>query len=114
MSPPGYQKMSAKPCNRNAKESFPVLSLKSREQKPPNSLLIQDKNVLQPRLWLSWFYRMSRVDSISRNYPYTTRNHQGLDNHLIVRERAVGCPTGAVVQRKRLSGLLRYYHREAP
>src|SRR3989442_1574582 len=48
MSPPGCQKMSAKPCNRNAEESFPVLSLKSREQKPPNSLLIQDKNVLQP------------------------------------------------------------------
>jgi len=24
------------------------------------------------RLWLSWFYRMSRVDSISRNHPYTT------------------------------------------
>src|SRR6266446_2115006 len=50
MSPPGCQKMSAKPCNRNAAESFPVLSLKSREQKPPNPLLIQDKNVLQPRL----------------------------------------------------------------
>ena len=44
---------------------------------------------------------------------HTERNHQGLDNHLIVRERAVGCPTGAVVQRKRLSGLLSYYHREA-
>src|SRR2546422_401204 len=49
MSPLGCQKMSAKPCNRNAEESFPVLSLKSREQKPPNPLLIQDKNVLQPR-----------------------------------------------------------------
>src|SRR6266571_3249507 len=48
MSPPGCQKMSAKPCNRNAEESFPVLSLKSREQKPPNPLLIQDKDVLQP------------------------------------------------------------------
>src|SRR5262249_60595209 len=48
MSPLGCQKMSAKPCNRNAEESFPVLSLKSREQKPPNPLLIQDKNALQP------------------------------------------------------------------
>src|SRR5438552_14585919 len=48
MSPPGCQKMSAKPCNRNAEERFPVLSLKGREQKPPNPLLIQDKNVLQP------------------------------------------------------------------
>jgi Subtilase family len=41
--------MWVKPCNRNAEESFPVLSLKSREQKPPNPLLIQDKNVLRPR-----------------------------------------------------------------
>src|SRR2546426_6759201 len=48
MSPPGCPKMWVKPCNRNAEESFPVLSLKSREQKPPNPLLIQDKNVLQP------------------------------------------------------------------
>src|SRR5712692_11725726 len=47
MSPPGCQKMSAKPCSQNAEESCPVLSLQSREQKPPNSLLIQDKDVLQ-------------------------------------------------------------------
>src|SRR5467141_3170665 len=53
MSPPGCPKMSAKPCNRNAEESFPVLSLTSREQKPPNPLLIQDKNVLQPSQALS-------------------------------------------------------------
>jgi hypothetical protein len=46
----------AKPCNRNAEESFPVLSLKSREQKPPNPLLIQDKNALQPRLDLRGAY----------------------------------------------------------
>src|SRR5712691_6922380 len=44
---------------------------------------------------------------------HTERNYQGLDNHLIVRERAVGCPTGAVVRRKRLGGLLSYSHREA-
>src|SRR5437870_12759874 len=49
MSPSGCPKMWVKPCNRSAEESFPVLSLKSREQKPPNPLLIQDKNVLQPR-----------------------------------------------------------------
>ena len=41
--------MSAKLCQRNAEERCPVLSLKSREQKPPNPLLIQDKDVLQPR-----------------------------------------------------------------
>src|SRR6266446_2105996 len=52
MSRPGCQQTSAKPCNRNAEESFPVLSLKSQEQKPPNPLLIQDKNALQPRLAL--------------------------------------------------------------
>src|SRR6266436_5251353 len=52
MSRPGCQQTSAKPCNRNAEESFPVLSLKSQEQKPPNPLLIQDKNALQPRLHL--------------------------------------------------------------
>src|SRR6266853_256571 len=60
MSPRGCQQMSAKPCNRNAEESFPVLSFKSREQKPPNLLLIQDENVLQPSTTvveriLSWF-----------------------------------------------------------
>src|SRR5712691_13211092 len=48
MSPPGCQKMSAKPCSQNAEESCPVLSLQSGEQKPPNPLLIQDKDVLQP------------------------------------------------------------------
>src|SRR5262249_49045267 len=48
MSPPGCQKMLAKPCNQNAEESFPVHSLKSQAQKPPNPLLIQDKTILQP------------------------------------------------------------------
>src|SRR5437764_2441161 len=50
MSPAGCPKMSATPCNRNADESFPVLRLKSREQKSPTPLLIQDKDVLQPSL----------------------------------------------------------------
>ena len=44
---------------------------------------------------------------------HTERNHQGLDNHLIVREGAVGCQTGHVVRRDRLGGLLSSYHREA-
>src|SRR5256885_4777022 len=48
MSPAGCPNMSATPCNRNADESFPVLRLKSREQKSPTPLLIQDKDVLQP------------------------------------------------------------------
>src|SRR2546428_2826825 len=41
------------------------------------------------------------------------RNHQGLDNHLIAREEGVGCPTGQVVRRQRLGGLISYYHRAA-
>lgn len=41
------------------------------------------------------------------------RNHQGLDNHLIVPEAAVGSPTEhAVVRQKRLGGLLSYYYRQ--
>ena len=44
---------------------------------------------------------------------HTERNHQGLDNQLIVRERGVGGHTGHVVRRARLGGLLSYYHREA-
>ena len=41
------------------------------------------------------------------------RHHQGLDNHLIAWEGAVGGHTGPVVRRKRLGGLLSYSHREA-
>src|SRR6516165_9804682 len=51
MSPPGCQKMLAKPGNQNAEERCPVHSLKSQAQKAPNPLLIQDKNILQPSLW---------------------------------------------------------------
>jgi len=44
---------------------------------------------------------------------HTERNHQGLDNQLIVREGAIGCQTGHVVRRERLGGLRSSYHREA-
>jgi transposase InsO family protein len=44
---------------------------------------------------------------------HTERNHQGLNNQLIVREGAVGYQMGPVVRRERLGGLLSYYHREA-
>ena len=44
---------------------------------------------------------------------HAERNHQGLDNQLIEPEGEVGCPTGPVTRRKRLGGLLSYYHREA-
>ena len=41
------------------------------------------------------------------------RNHQGLDNHVISREGAVGDQTDPVARRERLGGLLSYYYREA-
>ena len=44
---------------------------------------------------------------------HTERNHQGLDNRLIVPEGVDGWQTGHVVRRERLGGLLSYYHREA-
>jgi transposase InsO family protein len=44
---------------------------------------------------------------------HTERNHQGLDNHLIAPEVALGRQGGQVVCRERLGGLLSYYHHEA-
>jgi putative transposase len=43
---------------------------------------------------------------------HAERNHQGLDNHLIAPRVAVGHPTGHVVGRERLGGLLRSYYQE--
>ena len=39
------------------------------------------------------------------------RNHQGLGNRLL--EPDLRSPTGEIVCRERLGGMLRYYHREA-
>jgi len=44
---------------------------------------------------------------------HAERNHQGLGNHLIEPRVAVGGPTGPVLCRERLGGLLRSYSREA-
>ena len=41
------------------------------------------------------------------------RNHQGLDNELIVAEGSAGKTEGDICCRERLGGLLRYYHRAA-
>jgi putative transposase len=41
------------------------------------------------------------------------RNHQGLGNQLIVAEPGMEHQRGVVVRRKRLGGLLSYYHRKA-
>jgi putative transposase len=44
---------------------------------------------------------------------HTERNHQDLDNHLIMQEGKVSGHMGQVVRRERLGGLLSYYHRAA-
>jgi len=41
------------------------------------------------------------------------RNHQGLDNRLIVPIGAVGEKMGSVQRRERLGGMLSYYYRDA-
>ena len=44
---------------------------------------------------------------------HAERNHQGLGNKLIEADECVGSLEGNVRCRKRLGGLLNYYHREA-
>ena len=41
------------------------------------------------------------------------RNHQGMDNRLLIPGREVGEKAGEVVCRERLGGLFRYYYRQA-
>lgn len=41
------------------------------------------------------------------------RNHQGLDNRLIIPTETMGATIGAVRTRRRLGGMLNYYYREA-
>ena len=41
------------------------------------------------------------------------RNHQGLDNRLIIQEQLVAYSAAAVQRRSRLGGMLNYYHRQA-
>jgi transposase InsO family protein len=41
------------------------------------------------------------------------RNHQGLDNRLILPEQLIGDRAGAIQRRSRLGGMLNYYYREA-
>jgi len=41
------------------------------------------------------------------------RNHQGLDNRLIIPEQRVADSAAAVQRRSRLGGMLNYYHRQA-
>ncbi len=41
------------------------------------------------------------------------RNHQGLDNRLIMPEESYASRTGAIQRRQRLGGMLNYYYRQA-
>ena len=44
--------------------------------------------------------------------PHHERNHQGLDNRLIIQEQLVADRAGAVRRRSRLGGMLNYYYRQ--
>ena len=46
-------------------------------------------------------------------YYHHERNHQGLENRLIDPQHEIGFLEGPVACRKRLGGLLCYYHRKA-
>ena len=41
------------------------------------------------------------------------RNHQGLDNELILPDKSAGKPDAPIECRRRLGGMLKYYHRQA-
>ena len=41
------------------------------------------------------------------------RNHQGLENRLIIRSETAVATNGTVRKRQRLGGMLNYYNREA-
>jgi len=52
------------------------------------------------------------VREYGRHY-HTERNHQGLDNELVIRSETAATVTGPVACHERLGGLLRYYYRDA-
>ena len=52
------------------------------------------------------------IDEFVRHY-HGERNHQGLDNRLIVPEEGQAGRRGAVLRRERLGGMLNYYYRAA-
>ena len=52
------------------------------------------------------------INNFVRHYHYE-RNHQGLDNRLILEEGSHRSTTGAIQRRQRLGGMLNYYYRQA-
>src|SRR2546428_8301145 len=69
MSEHGLWKRSAKPCYRYAEESLAVVSLRSWKQKPPNSLLIQDKTFYN----LGWGWHRHRDRPIGEQHGLLAR-----------------------------------------
>ena len=64
---------------------------------------------------LIFFGEKSLRNSISQflQHYHGERNHQGLENHLLVPGAEIGRTTGDVECRKRLGGMFRYYYRQA-
>ncbi len=56
---------------------------------------------------------LRRAVTLFLEHYHQERNHQGLDNRILVRGTKVGQNTGKVTCRERLGGLLRYYYRAA-
>ena len=48
-----------------------------------------------------------------KKHDHFERNHQGLDNRLIISSNPTLTKTGTVQTRRRLGGMLNYYYREA-
>jgi hypothetical protein len=62
-----------------------------------------------------WFGEDSLRRGISEfiSHYHFERNHQGLDNRLIISKLTADATTGRVRKRERLGGMLNYYFREA-
>src|SRR5262249_32286772 len=62
-----------------------------------------------------WFGEDALRRGISEflSHYHSERNHQGLDNRLIIPKSTMGATTGTVRKRERLGGMLNYYFREA-
>ena len=61
---------------------------------------------------LTWRAVAAVRDLAQRLYRYHwERNHQGLANRLIFRNRATAANDGSIYQRRRLGGMLNFYYR---
>ena len=67
---------------------------------------------LERMIFLGEQHLRTVIDEYMEHY-HLERNHQGLENRLIAPSQTVGEPFEAVECRKRLGGMLNYYHRRA-